>query len=113
VGLCVTVSVFLSLSALRVNDYFLKPEYNSFRSTDRSVYRPLHWHISMRGAQAPHLEIRKAILQCLSVLSLCLSPTSPPSPPPSLPPSLPPSESRSLPPSRSHPLVPSLPLSPI
>ena len=50
VGLC--VSVFLSLSALRVNDYFLKPEHNSFRSTDRSVYRPLH--IRMR---APHLEI--------------------------------------------------------
>ena len=68
VGLC--VSVFLSLSALRVNDYFLKPEHNSFRSTDRSVYRPLH--IRMR---APHLEIRKAILQCLSVChSLSVSP---------------------------------------
>ena len=31
----------LSLFALRVNDYFLKPEHNSFRSTNRSVYRPV------------------------------------------------------------------------
>ena len=66
------VSVFLSLSALRVNDYFFTPEHcdNSGRSTDRSVYRPVH--IRMR---APHLEIRKAIFQCLSVChSLSVSP---------------------------------------
>ena len=55
----VCVSFCLSLSALRVNDYFL---YNSFRSTDRSVY--FFVHIRMR---APHLEISQVILQCLSV----------------------------------------------
>jgi hypothetical protein len=103
------VSVCLSLFALRVNDYFLKPEHNSFRSTNRSVYRPVPYTFAC--APLPIREIRKAmILQCLSVChSLSVSP--PPLPPPPLPPFLPSSLSPSLRVPASFPFSPSRPLS--
>ena len=99
------VSVCLSLFALRVNDYFLKPEHNSFRSTNRSVYRPVPYTFAC--APLPIREIRKAmILQCLSVChSLSVSP-------PPLPPFLPSSLSPSLRVPASFPFSPSRPLSP-
>ena len=95
-GECLSLSVCHSLSVsphLSPLPYFFTPEHNSVRSTNRSVYRPVH--IRMR---ASHLEIRKVILQCLSVcLSLSVSPHLSPLPPSeALPSSLLPSHGPSL-----------------